>query len=414
MKSNRNLSAILALLAFCIPPYLGNAQSVHSLLNGAIDIVVARDGSGDYLTIGEAVNAIPDENPARKVIFIKNGTYYEKVIVPVKKTNITMIGEDMDSTVLVYDDSPAKSDTLWTMKTPTIRVDASDFWAMNMTFANSAGNVGQALALFGNGDRQIYTHCRFHGFQDTYYINIRARNYFKDCIFEGATDYIFGFGVAVFDSCQIHSVAGGYITAASTPLDYKFGLVFRDCSLTSAPNISGISLGRPWFDYARTVFMKCRETSGILKEGWSSWSGREATCYYREYRCFGPGSDTTGRVSYGRQLTDPEAEKYVLDTIYALSNFPVDPIHDTAELFVPYRRFATNPSVLQPDYFIKAGRDTFIPYPATDWKVNVEGDSLYQLIKNSTHRVLDSINGNYSYCKSLSGKVFTGVATKTE
>ena len=104
----------------------------------------------------------------------------------------------------------------------------------------------------------------------------------------------------------------------------------------------------------------------------------------------------------------------MLDTIFALSNFPVDPIHDTAELFVPYRRFATNPKVLQPDYFIKAGRDTFIPYPATDWKVNVEGDSLYQLIKNSTHRVLDSINGNYSYCISLSEKAFTGITTKAK
>jgi hypothetical protein len=142
--------------------------------------------------------------------------------------------------------------------------------------------------------------------------------------------------------------------------------------------------------------MKCWETSGILKEGWSPWSGREATCYDREYHCLGPGSDTAKRVSYGRQLTDQEAEKYVLDSIFALSNFPIDPIHDTAELFVPYRRFATNPSVLQPDYFIKAGRDTFISYPTADWKVNVEGDSLYQLIKNNTHRVLDSINNIYS------------------
>ncbi|MBN2275954.1 MAG: T9SS type A sorting domain-containing protein [Bacteroidales bacterium] len=369
------------------------AQDIQTLLGDDIHIVVDRDGSGDFLTIQEAINAIPDDNPERKVIFVKNGTYYEKVYVPVTKKNITMIGEDMDSTVLVYDDSPAKGDTFWTMNTATIRVDADDFQAMNMTISNSAGNTGQALALYGNGDRQVYTHCRITGYQDTYYITARVRNYFKDCFIEGATDYIFGFGVAVFDSCQIHSLPGGYITAASTPVDYKFGFVFRDCSLTTSPGGTGVSLGRLWFDYARTVFMKCWETNGIIPGGWSPWSGREATCYYREYQCFGPGSDTTKRVPYGKQLTDQEAEKYVLDTIFALSNFPIDEVHDTAEIFVPYRRFASNPAVPDPGLFFKAGKDTFPGYPSADWKIDVEQDSLYRLIKENTVRVMDSVNG---------------------
>ena len=387
----------ITLFVFCILPSPLFSQNLSEQLGDDIDIMVSKDGSGDYMTIQEAINAIPDDNPTRKVIFIKNGTYYEKVVVPAKKTNITVIGEHMDSTVLVYDDSPAKGDTFWTMNTATIRVDADDFWAMNMTISNAAGNTGQALALFGNGDRQIYTHCRIVGYQDTYYLTIRVRNYFKDCFIEGATDYIFGFGVAVFDSCQIHSLPGGYITAASTPLEYKFGLVFRDCNLTTSPSGTGISLGRPWFDFARTVYFKCWETKGILAGGWLPWSGREATCYYREYQCFGPGSDTTKRVSYGKQLTDQEAEKYVLDTIFALSNFPIDAVHDTAEIWVPYRRFETRPDLnLRTELFfgIGAGRDTFMTYPDADWKVNVEQDSLYQLIKSNTARVMDSVNGN--------------------
>ncbi len=393
MKKSVFLIVWIALIVSCILPSQLLAQSIQSQLGDNIDLVVSKDGTGDYLTIQEAISAIPDDNPTRKVIFIKNGTYYEKVVVPVRKTNITMIGEDMDSTVLVYDDSPAKGSTYWTMNTATIRVDADDFWAMNMTISNSAGNAGQALALYGNGDRQIYTHCRFVGYQDTYYITLRVRNYFKDCFIEGATDYIFGFGVAVFDSCQIHSLPGGYITAASTPLDYKYGLVFRDCSLTTPPKATGVSLGRPWFDYARTVYLKCWEASGITKGGWSPWAGREATCYYREYQCFGPGSDTTGRVSYGRQLTDQEAEKYSTDTIFALSNFPVDAVHDTAEIFVPYRRFDANAAVLQPELFFMAGKDTFLTYPAADWKVNVDQDSLYRIVKSNTAAVLDSVNG---------------------
>ncbi|MBN1414880.1 MAG: T9SS type A sorting domain-containing protein [Bacteroidales bacterium] len=396
MKTNSRVLFFTALTAFCWISFSTAAQSIQDQLGDDIFCVVAQDGSGDYLTIQEAVNAIPDNNPTRKVIYIKNGNYYEKVVVPVTKTNLTMVGEDMDSTVLVYDDSPAKGAAYWTMNTSTIRIDADDFWALNMTISNSAGNTGQALALYGNGDRQVYTHCRILGYQDTYYITARVRNYFKDCFIEGATDYIFGFGVAVFDSCQIHSLPGGYITAASTPLDYKFGLVFRDCSLTTSPNGTGVSLGRPWFDYARTVFMKCWETKGIIAGGWSPWGGREATCYYREYQCFGPGSDTTKRVSYGKQLTDQEAEKYVLDTIFALSNFPIDAVHDTAEIFVPYRRFASNPAVPDPGLFFKAGKDTFPGYPSADWKVDVEQDSIYQIIKNNTYRVLDSINGEYS------------------
>jgi pectinesterase len=393
MKRNNFFTLWIALMASCSMSSQLGAQTIRSQLGNAIDIVVSQDGTGDYQTIQEAVNAVPDDNSERKVIFIKNGTYYEKVVIPVKKTNITMIGEHMDSTVLVYDDSPAKGAAFWTMNTATIRVDADDFWAMNMTISNAAGNTGQALALHGNGDRQIYTHCRILGYQDTYYITIRVRNYFKDCFIEGATDYIFGFGVAVFDSCQIHSLPGGYITAASTPLDYKFGLVFRDCSLTTPPNGTGVSLGRPWFDFARTVYLKCWEITGISKGGWSPWAGREATCYYREYQCFGPGSDITKRVSYGKQLTDQEAEKYVLDTIFALSNFPIDAVHDTAEIFIPYRRFDANPAVPQPELFFKAGKDTFPTYPSADWKINVDQDSLYQIIKNNTATVLDSVNG---------------------
>ena len=181
------------------------AQSLQSILSNDIDIVVAPDNTGDYTKVQDAINAIPDNNPSRMVIFIKKGTYREKLIVPWKKTHLTLVGEQVDSTIITYNDASLETVAMNTFTSHSMRIDADYFEAMNLTISNTATSA-QAVALHANGDCQTFLHCRIKGWQDTYFNNIRTRNYFKDCFMEGAVDYLFGFGIALFDSCLINTI----------------------------------------------------------------------------------------------------------------------------------------------------------------------------------------------------------------
>lgn len=370
------------------------SQSIQSLLADKIDIVVSTDNSGDFKKIQDAINSIPDNNPVRKVLFLKKGKYVEKIVVPYKKTNITLVGENVDSTIISYNDASLETIAMNTFTSYTFRTDADDFEAMNITIENTATSA-QAVALHGNGDRQTFLHCRVLGWQDTYFNNIRTRNYFKDCFMQGAVDYLFGFGIALFDSCIINTLrTDGYLTAAATSQNYKFGFVFSDCRITSQPEITSFYLGRPWFAYARTVFLNCWENSGVNAEGWKAWKGREDTCYYREYKCTGPGSGTSGRVYFGKQLTEQESRSYVMDSIFARSAFPQGADADTFETNTILRRFqvSTTPNMVDiAQAFLKCGRDTFPSYPALDWRPKLDTNSIYQVIKSNTVSFFDTI-----------------------
>jgi pectinesterase len=304
------------------------AQSESPLqqdLGPEIDMLVAQDGSGGFTTIQAAINAAPDNSADRTVIFIRKGVYREKVLVNTAKKNLTLVGEDADSTVLVYDDYAGRivdGAELNTFTSQTIRVDADDFRAMNMTIENDARpdgtGSGQNVALSTYGARAVLLHCRLVSWQDTYYTDSNDRHYLKDCYIEGAVDYIFGNTTVIFDSCQIQTVrTGGYISAASTLENYQFGYVFLHCRLTAPPGISGVYLGRPWKTYARTVFYECVELENIAPSGWHVWDGREQTCYYAEYNCSGPGADTSNRVDWSHQLSDAEAEAYTMEQIFS-------------------------------------------------------------------------------------------------
>jgi pectin methylesterase-like acyl-CoA thioesterase len=381
------------------------AQSIYDQLSGKIDMVVDINGSGDFTTVQEAIDSVPDNNDTWKVIFVKKGTYYEKVVLGVAKTKVILVGEDVYETMITYDDNAGVyKDTLGnghTFSTYTFRADAADFQAYNLTFRNNSyetrltGDM-QGVAFHGNGDRQILYHCRLVGSQDTYFDNIRQRRYIKDCFIEGGVDYIFGFGVTLFDSCQIHTHrSGGYVTAASTPQHYEFGYVFKNCRLTAGLGVTGFLLGRPWFDWANTVFFECWEPGNLTPSGWSSWSGRENTCFYYEYNCFGPGSDTTSRVEFGKQLDPSRADRYVTDTIFAAGNFPAYLGYegDTTEVMHIYRRFEASGYPERAVIMLAGGRDTFPEYPTENWSP-VFYDDIYQVIRNNTLRMMDSVNGS--------------------
>ena len=282
------------------------------------DHVVAEDGSGDFTSVQEAIDASRSYPPERVRIFIKNGTYREKVTVHSWNTKLSLIGEDKQQTRIVYDDYFDRIDRgrNSTFHTFTLRVDANDFRAENLTIENDAGPVGQALALFVEGDRAVFENCRFLGHQDTIFTaGEGARHFFKDSYIEGTTDYVFGPGTAVFENCHLHSKRDSYITAASTPEGEPFGLVFKNCRLTADEDVSEVYLGRPWRDFARTVFIASDMGSHIKSEGWHNWGRPEAeeTIFYAEYH----GEHTPdGRVPWAKFLSEEEVQTYTLENIF--------------------------------------------------------------------------------------------------
>ncbi|MBN2611191.1 MAG: pectin esterase [Bacteroidales bacterium] len=275
----------------------------------SIPVTVSLDGTGDFTTIQEAVNSARDFSDARFVIFIKNGIYREKLVVPSWKTIITLIGENADSTIIVFDDYSGK-DGINTFTSYTVLVQGNDFYAENITFQNSAGPVGQAVALHIEADRCTFRNCRFLGNQDTMYAaGEGSRQYYYNCYIEGTTDFIFGAATALFEECTIHSKKNSYITAASTTKDTEYGFVFMKCKLTADSAISKVYLGRPWRDYAKVVFLHCELDNHIVPAGWHNWSKseRELTAFYAEYKNSGNGSDIANRVAWSKHLSDDEA-----------------------------------------------------------------------------------------------------------
>lgn len=193
----------------------------------------------------------------------------------------------------------------------------------DLTISNTAGRVGQAVALHVEGDKVVVKNCRLLGNQDTLYTaTSNSRQYYIDCYVEGTTDFIFGEATVVFQNCRIQSLSNSYITAAATRPDQKFGYVFFDCKLTAAPEAQKVYLGRPWRSYAKTVFIRTEMGAHIVPEGWDPWKGdkmfrdKEKTAFYGEYQSSGPGARHQGRVSWSKQLKKRDLKSYTLKSIF--------------------------------------------------------------------------------------------------
>lgn len=195
--------------------------------------------------------------------------------------------------------------------------------AQNISFVNSAGPVGQALALYVDADKAVFKNCRFIGNQDTIFAaGENARQLFVDCYIEGTTDFIFGPSTAVFQNCTIKGKSDSYITAANTTEGKRFGFVFLDCNIIADTAVRKLYLGRPWRAYSKTVFIRCSMPKQIAAEGWNNWNNpeNEKTVYYAEYKSRGEGANTKGRVAWSKQLTDKEEKEYSLETIFSNAN----------------------------------------------------------------------------------------------
>lgn len=273
------------------------------------DFVVAKDGSGDFFTLQEAIDAVPDfRKNHRTTILVRQGEYDEKVIIPASKINLSLIGQE--GAIITHADYAKKLNTfgeeMGTSGSATCYIYAPDFYAENLTFRNSAGAVGQAVACFIEADRAFFKQCRILGFQDTLYTYGKGvRNYFEECYVEGTVDFIFGWSTAVFNRCQIHSLGKGYITAPSTDRGQQYGYLFYDCRLTAAEGLDAqVYLSRPWRPYAQAVFVRCELGNHIHPAGWHNWNKPEAekTVCYAEYQSTGEGASTKQRASFSRQL----------------------------------------------------------------------------------------------------------------
>ncbi len=289
----------------------------HASVREEPDAVVAADGTGQFKTIRAAIDAAPQiTHPGRSwTIFVKAGTYRELVYIQREKRFIKVVGEDAEKTILTFDlfnDYPAPDGKpTATFRTPTIMLDADDFTFENITLENSALKKGQALAVRIDGDRDVFRHVRFIGWQDTILTN-RGRHYFEGCTITGATDFIFGGGTAFFERCKIICLGTGYITAASTPDFQAYGYVFSHCIITGQTADVKTYLGRPWRDFAQTIFLNCEMSEVVKPEGWHNWGKpyAETVARYAEFASTGPGANPTARVTWSKQLTASEAANF--------------------------------------------------------------------------------------------------------
>jgi pectin methylesterase-like acyl-CoA thioesterase len=324
------LRVVVSLLIFILCNRVAKAAEHY-------DFIVAKDGTGNFTTLQDAIDSTPSGLTKPFRIFIKNGKYKERVRIPATKPFIQLIGESVANAIITY--NSAARDTmngrpLGTPGSSTFFVYAADFSAMNITFENTFGDGSQAVAASVYGDRSVFINCRFLGNQDTLLTyktgGTATRQYYNNCYIDGNVDFIFGNSIVIFDSCIIYAktrtrAGNSFITAANTPAGQQYGYVFRECILPANTGYTSYFLGRPWQNstgigtipksHTKVVFINTTMSNSIRPEGWTKWDTATETSlvYYAEYksRYFnGTLIDTSRRVDWSYQLTDAEATSY--------------------------------------------------------------------------------------------------------
>ena len=284
------------------------------------NLYVAADGSAPFKSVQAAIMSVPSGSRAKPVVIhLAPGTYQELIYLQREKSFFKLVGENPTNTILTFNlyagITNAEGKPIGTFKTPSTTIDADNFTAENVTFANAAGPVGQALAIRVDGDRAAFRNCRFLGWQDTILLN-RGRQYFENCHLAGHVDFIFGAATAWFEKCHIHCLRDGYITAASTPEDEPFGFVFAKCQITGEPGVKTF-LGRPWRIYAGTIYLNCEMSDVVRPEGWNDWKKPDAhtTIRYAEFNSTGAGASPASRPGWAKQLSEAEAKQITVEKV---------------------------------------------------------------------------------------------------
>ncbi len=309
-------------------------------------IIVSKKENSQIKTINDGLTEA--ENFDEVLLFIENGVYYEKL--DIKHRNIHLEGESREKTLIIYDDYANKlndeGDTYGTFRSYTVNTSSDVISLKNLTIKNLSGigtEVGQAVALSLCAKNAEIINCNINAYQDTVFMSpfppspllkdgfkgatdttpiLLHKNYFENCFISGDIDFIFGGGIGYFLKCEIYSndlgrEENGFITAASTYEGMKYGFVFESCKFTSKAKKQTVYLGRPWRNFAKTVFLRCDFGGHIKPVGYHNWDKFEAenTVLYAEYKCFGEGSRLEERVSFAKVLNDEEAEEYSKEKI---------------------------------------------------------------------------------------------------
>ncbi|KAJ4912968.1 Pectinesterase/pectinesterase inhibitor 18 [Raphanus sativus] len=319
----------LALAVDELPSWMDkNFLNNYEVLKSNADLVVAKDGSGDFLTIKEAIATAPEKSPKQFVIYIKAGVYSEIIEIGVTKTHITLVGDGRDSTILTG--SLNQKDGVKTFLSATLAVDGDDFRAQDLCVKNTAGPAKeQAVALRVSAERVVIYRCRIDAYQDTLYA-YKGKQYYRDTYITGTVDFIFGHGQAVFQYCEIvaRKPIGGQanmITAQNRGnQDQKSAFTIQRCNITASADLIPFKttvktyLGRPWGVMATVVIMESFIDDHIDPAGWYPWNEdkeRLSTLYYGEYNNYGPRANTSQRVKWKgfRAIQDPkEAARFTV------------------------------------------------------------------------------------------------------
>ncbi|CAK8532130.1 unnamed protein product [Lathyrus sativus] len=281
------------------------------MANGVgVDVVVAKDGSGNFTTVMDAVHAAPDYSLKRFVIYVKRGVYVENVEIKKKKWNLMMVGDGMNASVISGNRSFVDGWT--TFRSATFAVSGRGFIARDISFQNTAGpEKHQAVALRSDSDLSVFYRCGIFGYQDSLYTHT-MRQFYRECKISGTVDFIFGDATTVFQNCQILVKKGlpnqkNTITAQGrkdpnepTGFSIQFCNITADSDLLPLVNSTWTYLGRPWKEYSRTVFMQSHISNVLRPEGWLEWNGDFAldTLYYAEYMNYGLGAGLNKRVKW--------------------------------------------------------------------------------------------------------------------
>lgn len=304
-------------------------------------IIVDKNGNGDFLSVSDAVKYAAKGN---ETIFVKKGIYKERV--EITAPHAELIGEDAESTVITYDyyaNMPMENgEKRGTFRSYTMLINTDNFLCRNITVRNDAGfgkDIGQAIAVYAEGDMISFENCRILGHQNTLFTGPlplkeiekggfrgptefaerkQGRQFYKDCYIQGDVDFIFGSAAAFFDNCELHSLdrgekINGYVSAASTYEGAKYGHIFTNCRFTGECAPSSVYLGRPWRDYAKTVLINCYFGRHICPEGFHDWNKTAArqTVGYCIYNCSGEGFDAKALAPFVKVLSDSEAEDFL-------------------------------------------------------------------------------------------------------
>ncbi len=326
----------MSLAGLCFLEPLAYGQDVHVRVSP--DVKTGIEGTTEFPTIQMAMDHHPfagigrDGKPGRVFIEIAPGVYHERVIVTQNHTNITLVGMGKTPEDVVITNSLNAKQAGGTFFTETVEINGTGFEADNITFENTAGNTGQAVAAAVRADKAVFKHCRFLGHQDTLFADY-GRQYYVDSYIEGGVDFIFGNATAVFDHSEIHANGPGYLTAQSrTSPEQTTGYVIVDSkvtsgietgdgsglgSATSAPardtiRRDTISLGRPWRPYSRVVYIDTELPADVVPEGWNAWGKTPGTplAFYAEYHDSGPGANVAARATWSHQLTARQAAQF--------------------------------------------------------------------------------------------------------